>query len=78
MKDVTINSNDDYIPEKRLYPEICDFNFCEMLKKIGYNLPFTSWNDVRPVSKFYGLTLEDGKCCGNCGVTEDSYCNICK
>lgn len=78
MKEISVNSNDDYIPDKSLHPETCDFNFCKMLKKLGYNLPFTSWNDERPMSKFYGFTLEDRKCCGNCGVTEDSYCNTCE
>lgn len=78
MSEISVNSNADYIPDKQLYPEACDFRFCEMLKKLGYELPFTTWNNERPVSKFYGFTLEDRKCCSNCGVTEDSHCNSCE
>lgn len=78
MTEISVNSNDDYIPNKRLYPETCDYEFCEKLKKLGYDLPFTIWSDGRPEAQFYGFTLEDKKCCGNCGVTEDSYCNECE
>lgn len=78
MREISVNSNADYLPDKRLYPEACDFRFCEMLKKLGYELRFASWNDERPVSKFYGFTLEDKKCCGNCGIIEDSHCNNCE
>lgn len=78
MRKISVSSNADYIPDKWLYPEACDFRFCEMLKKIGYELPFTTWNNERLVSKFYGFILEDKKCCGNCGVIEDSHCNNCE
>lgn len=77
IKEILIKSNNDYILNKRLYPETCDYEFCEILKQIGYNLPFTLWNYDRPISQFYGFTLEDRKCCENCGVIEASYCNKC-
>lgn len=33
------------IPDKRLYPERCDYEFCLMLKQRGLYLPFTAWDD---------------------------------
>lgn len=32
MEEIQIAKNDDYIPNKRLYPETCDFEFCEKLR----------------------------------------------
>lgn len=78
MKEISINANDDYIPNKRLYPETCDYEFCKKLKELGCHLPFTIWSDGRPEAQFYRFVLEDKKCCGNCGVVEDSYCNKCE
>lgn len=78
MEEIQVVKNEDYILNKRLYPETCDYEFCEKLKKLGYDLPFTIWSDGRSEAQFYGFTLEDKKCCGNCGVTEDSYCNECE
>ena len=59
MEEIQVVKNDDYIPNKRLYPETCDYEFCEKLKKLGYDLPFTIWSDGRPEAQFYGFTLED-------------------
>lgn len=78
MAEISVNSNEDYLPDKRLYPEACDYEFCEKLKKLGCHLPFTIWSDGRAEAQFYGFTLQDKKCCGNCGVNEDSYCNECE
>lgn len=71
MVEYNIIRNSDYIKNALLYPETCDYEFCEKLKKFGCQLPFATWNDERPEKRFYGFTLEDKKCCGNCGVTED-------
>ena len=57
--EVKIESNEDYIPDKRLYPERCDYNFCKLLKIRGYDLPFTTWTDNVKKQDFYGKTLED-------------------
>ena len=46
------------IPNKRLYPECCDFEICKRLKKWGYNLPFTKFNNEREVKQFYGKVHE--------------------
>lgn len=42
------------IPSKRLYPECCDYEFCQILVDKDVHLPFTSWSDREP-KKFYGL-----------------------
>lgn len=43
------------VPNKRLYPECCDFEFCCLLKSRGVYLPFTTWQDREP-KQFYGKT----------------------
>lgn len=50
-------SNEQYIPNKRLYPECCDFEFCSLLKNKEVHLPFTTWDDNRDreEEQFYGL-----------------------
>lgn len=45
-------------PNKRLYPEACDYEFCLRLKERGIHLPFTNFNEKRPTKPFYGLTLD--------------------
>ena len=59
MKEIIINSNRDYVPDKRLYPERCDYRFCRLLKGYDVDLPFTVWTDDIEVKDFYGFTLED-------------------
>lgn len=59
MRELAIKSNYDYVPDKRLYPETCDYEFCKLLKKRGINLPFTTFNEERILQDYYGFTLED-------------------
>ena len=65
MRELTIKSNHDYVPDKRLYPERCDYNFCKLLKEKGVYLPFTTWSEPvvvdleDPRYPYYGFTLED-------------------
>ena len=65
LRQITIKSNSDYIPDKRLYPERCDYNFCKLLKEKGVELPFTTWSDPveidleDPRYPYYGFTLEN-------------------
>ena len=55
-----IDSNESYVPNKRLYPEMCDFTFCEMLNARGVSLTFANYNEERDVSKAYhGKTLAE-------------------
>lgn len=51
----------DWIPDKRLYPEACDYEFCKLLKEYGYSLPFTTWNDDRAAQQYHGKTLSELK-----------------
>jgi len=49
-------NNKQYIPNKRLYPEYCDFEFCELLKQRGIQLPFSQWtNDNMEEKQYYAL-----------------------
>ena len=59
MTEMLVESNEDYIPDKRLYPETCDYMFCVLLKSAGIYLPFTGFNKNREEKNFYGFTLED-------------------
>jgi hypothetical protein len=36
------------VPNKRLYPEACDFAFCCELKRLGIHLTFTTFNQLNP------------------------------
>ena len=61
MKQIEVRSNRDFIPDKRLYPERCDYHFCHALKERGIDLPFTHWGEeAQPDERgYYGFTLED-------------------
>jgi hypothetical protein len=37
----------ELVPNKRLYPEYCDFQFCAYMKEKGVHLPFTVWSEPR-------------------------------
>lgn len=45
------------IPNKRLYPEACDYSFCALLITMGFSLPFTTWNPDRKWKIFYGMVM---------------------
>ena len=57
MREVKAESNYDFIPDKRLYPECCDYDFCRLLKLKGIHLPFTCWSENNEPKDFYGFTL---------------------
>ena len=59
MRKVFVKNNQDFIPDKRIYPEASDYTFCKLLKEKNCHLPFTFFNKERKESKFYGFTLED-------------------
>ena len=46
------------VPDKRVYPEACDYEFCTMLLQAGMNIPFTAWTDGRKEQAFHGLRQE--------------------
>lgn len=47
------------VPNKRLYPEACDAEFCALLINAGAFLPFTTFNDERETKQFYGDVPEN-------------------
>ena len=57
MFEVIATSNKDFVPDKRLYPEACDYHFCKLLKLRNIHLPFTTWNENRAEQDYYGFTL---------------------
>ena len=61
LRQIEVKSNRNYVPDKRLYPERCDYHFCRALKERGIELPFTSWSEeIKPNEMgYYGFILED-------------------
>lgn len=58
-EDWQVQINDTFVPDvlvpnKRLYPEACDAEFCEILKSFGVALPFTKYNPEREPKQFHG------------------------
>lgn len=41
-KESEITTNDDYIPNKRVYPHHSDYEFCSLLMNKGYDVPYTT------------------------------------
>lgn len=41
-------------PNKRLYPEACDFEFCKLVRAKGGYLCFTTFDADRPYKQFHG------------------------
>lgn len=54
VHDMTPDSDDGYVPDKRLYPECCDEEFCTLLIERGVHLPFTTFDEDREVKQYYG------------------------
>ena len=59
MKEIKITSNADYIPDKKIYPEKCDFIFCKVLLDHDVDLPLAPFCVNNSPKEFYGFTLED-------------------
>ena len=51
---------DSIVPDKRLYPAACDYEFCTILKKVGYDLPFTTFNDREDI-RYHGKRIDQLK-----------------
>lgn len=49
----------DLIPNKRLYPEACDYEFCTLLCSVGVFLPFTTFDGKREHKQYHGLVPKD-------------------
>lgn len=48
---------DDCVPNKRVYPARCDYEFCKLLLSKGIYIPFTTWQDVTE-EQFHGSLIE--------------------
>lgn len=47
------------VPNKRVYPEASDFEFCKLLMSHGVEIPFTTFNADRPAKTFHGKLAEE-------------------
>ncbi|WP_010499997.1 hypothetical protein [Paenibacillus elgii] len=57
-KKFEVTDNRDFVPDKRLYPERCDYEFCKLLIEKGIGLPFTAWTEGIEEEQYYGKILE--------------------
>lgn len=48
------------LPNKRVYPECCDYNFCQLLQAMHITVPYTVYTAREP-KQYYGLLLEELK-----------------
>lgn len=57
MREINVKCNEDFIPDKRLYPAACDCEFSMLLGRVtGRSMPFTSYEE-RPEAQYYGFIL---------------------
>jgi len=74
-------TNQGYVPNKRLYPARCDFDFCKILKEHGVHCTFTTWEENITEKKYYGKTMEywDDKetKCPICGCEDGNHAQEC-
>lgn len=47
------------VPDKRIYPERCDLEFCTLIRDRGVRLPFTRYTPPTDPGPFYGATSFD-------------------
>lgn len=47
QREMEIVQNEDYIPNKRVYPDRSDFEFCQLLIHRGYRVPFTTYDQTK-------------------------------
>lgn len=57
LHSIPICANSNYIPDKRLYPNCCDYEFCSLLKNCGEHLCFTTFDCDMISKKYWGYTL---------------------
>ncbi|PTH78213.1 hypothetical protein [Aeromonas veronii] len=57
-----ITTNRDYLPNKRAYPEQCDYEFCHLLLKHDQQISFTTFNEEtakKKTGKYMGEVLPE-------------------
>jgi hypothetical protein len=57
--DLTLAVN-DIIPNKRIYPALSDFGFCQALMNMGVSIPFTSFDPERTLESRGGIAGSTG------------------
>lgn len=63
-----LKDNQGYVPNKRAYPESCDFEFCEVLKRFDVGICFTNFTEEAHATRvsehegYAGFTHEQGGC----------------
>lgn len=45
-------SNEVWVPNKRAYPECCDYEFCRLLIERGISIPFTTYDTKRVLDRY--------------------------
>lgn len=58
LSSICVNSNQDYIPDKRVYPAKSDYEFCSLLISRGVDIPFTFFEDEVEGKVYYGYVPE--------------------
>ncbi|MBU9200101.1 hypothetical protein KTD31_01620 [Burkholderia multivorans] len=49
----------DCVPNKRVYPEASDYEFCRLLKVSGIDFSFTTWDDGREPAQYHGKRVSE-------------------
>lgn len=47
--EINVTKNEDYVPNKRVYPERSDYEFCKLLVERGVYIPWTVFPDGFPL-----------------------------
>lgn len=58
IRELEVVQDEDYVPNKRLYVECCDYEFCKLLQDRNIRMTFTTPNFTRESKVFYGDILE--------------------
>lgn len=58
LRELEIFKDEDYVPNKRLYVECCDYEFCKLLQDRNIHMTFTTPNFTREPKVFYGDIIE--------------------
>lgn len=55
---IDVECNASFIPDKRIHPNACDFEFCKLILENGGHLPFTGVAvDGVETKQYYGLVI---------------------
>lgn len=57
LEEIMVSNNHDFIPDKRVYPAACDYEFCHLLLLKCIHIPFTNDDFNRESKQYYGEIL---------------------